>query len=649
VSVALAKQPPHASLEPGSVASALEIAADLSNVGQSAAAARIMRKDAGLSDGELPEDHSMESPGRSRKQGVEESPCDRCTVNVQIATTNMPALSEDTKTPSVAYKTMQIQACVDKEKPNSGFHFAGCTTSGDAADICVHSQNEQGGVRLLKDRRGHVVGYGSCCSDALVDLISQVSVMHCEAPAKIDLNLGAHKEEEASSSSEGAQMSKDAILANPEVLKAAGAELINHSWGGIWDAWPENATNAEEDLVVMPWRLETIIIMLVCFSISMAATISSVWLMTWHLRLGSRITGSIFKLHPSSAAAIGLLWPIPIFSILGFVTLMLPELTVVWQFLEALLVAATLRKMPDVFLQTVGGQLQLQLQSRAREEATREALPIFTQWPFCCMRRCVRPKVPEVQDVSRLHWIVVLLCFALPVLSFMEMFFALEVVMGPPATQIHLTNVSPVIMTSIRCFQALCLSLGMASVTGLELVVTALSPKASKDMCLEFKSLYCQTLVGGTRLLPLICSLAPLWGLGPLREGHGASATRGAIVSAAAVLCGVIGWRAFPADKNHYLQAAASGSSENSASSETASCKQNDMKPVLDQVRYCPFCGFSELELEASQALADCALCPRCRAHNVPVHLVVRRGGPEQLPTKGGEASVGSNAESLGN
>lgn len=308
-----------------------------------------------------------------------------------------------------------------------------------------------------------------------------------------------------------------------------------------------------------------------------------------------------------------------------------------WQFLEALLVAATLRKMPDMFLSAVGGQLYLELGHRSRQddEVTREELPIFTQWPFCCMRRCVRSKVPEMKDIRRLQWVVVLLCFTLPILSGTEMFFALEVVLGPPATQIRLINVSPMVMTILRCSQVLCLSLGIASVTGLEMTATSLTPKASSSLDLDFKSMYCQTFLGGLRLLPLICSIAPLWGLGPLVEGHGAAASRGATVSAATVICSVIAWRAFPLDSYESLPPSASSKS---SLSESASCKRKAMTPVLDQVKYCPFCGFSELELEVSQALSDCAVCPRCCAHNVPVHLVVRRGGQEPLATERVEA-----------
>lgn len=631
----------------------------VSEAGQGSAATRIMRKDAGTMEGELQEhsvaigsqghaidiagslqripvqEHSLltfaedDHMGTPKAQAVQESfMCDQCTVTIQIATTSTVRI------PNIVHKTMKIQACVDKENPSAGFSVSGCTTSGDAADICVHSQNEAGGVRMLKDKRGNVVAYGSCCSPDSADQVAQVSVVHCEPPPKLDLSIGTDKKEELVTSSEDTQMSQDAIVAAPGIFSPPG----NRSWGGIWDAWPENATSAEQGFVLLPRRLETIIMLMVCLSISMVAIISSVWLMLWHVRLGSRITGGIFKLHPSSAAAIGLLWPLPVFSMLGFVTLMLPELAIVWQFLEALLVAATLRKMPDMFLSAVGGQLYLELSHRSRQddEVTREELPIFTQWPFCCMRRCVRSKVPEMKDISRLQWVVVLLCFTLPILSFTEMFFALEVVLGPPATQIRLINVSPMVMTILRCSQVLCLSLGIASVTGLEMAVTSLTPKASSSLDLDFKSMYCQIFLGGLRLLPLICSIAPLWGLGPLVEGHGAAASRGATVSAAAVICSVIAWRAFPLDS--YESPPPSASSESSRLSESASCKRKAMTPVLDQVKYCPFCGFSELELEASQALSDCAVCPRCCAHNVPVHLVVRRGGQEPLATERVEA-----------
>merc|ERR1719265_2882081 len=169
--------------------------------------------------------------------------------------------------------------------------------------------------------------------------------------------------------------------------------------------------------------------------------------------------------------------------------------------------------------------------------------------------------------------------------------------------------------------------MGLSAIGGLEMLASSFSPKAGEQ--LAFKSIYCQTFLGGLRLLPMLCSLAPLWGLGPLREGHGAAAARGAIISIASLFCALVGWRAFPADEDHYPASKASRGpapmSSTGESADEATVEEETFKPVLDQVRYCPFCGFSELQLEAN-SLSDGAACPRCGAHNVPLRLVVRRG-----------------------
>merc|ERR1719408_120803 len=47
------------------------------------------------------------------------------------------------------------------------------------------------------------------------------------------------------------------------------------------------------------------------------------------------------------------------------------------------------------------------------------------------------------------------------------------------------------------------------------------------------------------------------------------------------------------------------------------------LKPVLDTVQFCPFCGSGDLVLE--QNATDSASCPHCNARQVPVNLIVHR------------------------
>jgi len=142
------------------------------------------------------------------------------------------------------------------------------------------------------------------------------------------------------------------------------------------------------------------------------------------------------------------------------------------------------------------------------------------------------------------------------------------------------------------------------------------------------KLTYCTCFLGGLRLFPVLLHLCQTsWGEGVLRDSPRADAARSAVMCVSSLICALVAWKAFPVDEHHYPELSA-------ARSSTAS-KKELLKPVLDQVKFCPFCGSSDLELEATTPTGECAACPRCCARQVPLHLIVHRSATLAKETAG--------------
>lgn len=272
-----------------------------------------------------------------------------------------------------------------------------------------------------------------------------------------------------------------------------------------------------------------------------------------------------------------------------------------------------------MFVQVAGGRLQLQRDMQNVSEGCR--LDVFTQGPFTCLRRFVPSKAPDMQDVNELQWGVAILCVALPVLSFIEMFCSLEATLAispASAAKPYLAISAPGVATFVRIMEVTLILMGMSALRGLQILVQTVNPKDTDTMSTTLKQIYCQTFLAGLRLLPILCHLWQcVWGgEAPVVDSHNADLVRSIIVCAFSMVCTGIALKAFPADDSHYPKNMAADAAASSA-----------LKPVLDQVKFCPFCGSGDLELEVDESSGDCATCPRCCARHVPLHLVIHRGG----------------------
>mmetsp|Transcript_65751 Transcript_65751/g.116739 ORF Transcript_65751/g.116739 Transcript_65751/m.116739 type:complete len:525 (+) Transcript_65751:85-1659(+) len=390
----------------------------------------------------------------------------------------------------------------------------------------------------------------------------------------------------------------------------------------------ENFTEAviEQAILSMRGRYEVLAVLITSTTCALAAIAVSAILILSHLQVGSSLSGFYIP-HSSSATYIGLVWSLPLFALLGIAGIILPELLPIWQFLETLLLAGTFSRMPDVLVQVAGGRLELQLRLNSRLSADARdadlsdsseveatgtmAAHIFKQWPLCCFSRFVPQGPVQLQHVAPLHFTVTLICYMLPIMSFMKLFWSLEVEIGSPSAQEWFTFCAPWVIFAMRLLEMLSIAAGLSALNGLETVVTALSPQAASVMELPVKLLYCQSYLICLRLVPVFFGLIPLWGFSEVPEPRVLEAVRSVIVCIASLLCACLAWYAFPPDERHYPEL-------RSANSE--------IRPVLDQVKFCPFCGSDELELNVQSLGAESVHCLRCCAHDVPMRLVISRG-----------------------
>lgn len=97
-----------------------------------------------------------------------EAPSYPCLWNVQISRLD--------KGSSKVWRTIQV-----KGESNDNFHFRGCTTEGEEAFVCQNAEGAQGGVRLMRNAKDEVVGFGSCCKAAMVDEVMAARMGTCDA------------------------------------------------------------------------------------------------------------------------------------------------------------------------------------------------------------------------------------------------------------------------------------------------------------------------------------------------------------------------------------------------------------------------------------------------------------------------------------
>lgn len=89
-------------------------------------------------------------------------------------------------------KTRVWRTVTVKGSAEDTFHFSGCSTQGEEAFVCQHSEGAQGGVRLMRNARGEVIGFGSCCKANMVDAVMAARMGVCEVvPSNAPLKSNA--------------------------------------------------------------------------------------------------------------------------------------------------------------------------------------------------------------------------------------------------------------------------------------------------------------------------------------------------------------------------------------------------------------------------------------------------------------------------
>jgi len=552
-----------------------------------------------------------------REHNAKAKLCDSsCTLNVKVFTNTTGEGSSIAAT----YKTLQMKGCKDEE-----FHFDGCDISCAAATICTNSERKPTGVRLLKNSGGDIVGYGSCCVPGQTDTVVSTTMDSCEAP-KTNLvptveMIGTKAQATPVTAPVAPTTAPQKAVPAPPVPAAATA------------APAPDPTSIEQAVTLLPPMV------IGCVSIGGLAIVTSSMLMYSHFKAGARITGSFHTLHSSSATFIGLLWTVPVFTALGLYGVLLPEMAAAWQFLQALLLTATLRRMPAMFLQVGGGRLQMQRSLQVNGEG--EPVHAFSQFPLLFLRRFVPSKIPQISDIDDLQLAVTFACTLLPVLSFLEMLCTLEATL--PATLTHRTIAlsAPGVAFFIRLMEVLLIVLSMSALRGLDLIVHTVSPKASEELNLKGKSEYCQCFLGGLRLLPILVNLLVFaWNRGALPDNRRADAFRSFLVCVASLGCVWMSKLAFPVDEYHYPELKAAAGLEDATSQ-----KKMKTKAVLDTVVFCPFCGSGDLELEPGST--DAASCPTCCARQVPINLIVHRDRVSAAPSSAAASSGMQDKEAV--
>jgi len=126
------------------------------------------------------------------------------------------------------FKTVQIKGCKEED-----FHFDGCSASGEAAMMCVNGEHTPAGVRVLKNSRNEVVGYGSCCIEGQMDKVVATSKHPSPKPAPVEMVVEAK-----------------AIDQNIAEVDSYGPDASATSKQS-WFAWAQKATSILQALVAL--------------------------------------------------------------------------------------------------------------------------------------------------------------------------------------------------------------------------------------------------------------------------------------------------------------------------------------------------------------------------------------------------------------
>lgn len=73
------------------------------------------------------------------------------------------------------WKTVMVNGTRD-----DNFYFKGCTSKGEEGNYCKSNSGQVAGVRVLRNRNGQVVEFGSCCDPNVLDTVVDTRMQQCE-------------------------------------------------------------------------------------------------------------------------------------------------------------------------------------------------------------------------------------------------------------------------------------------------------------------------------------------------------------------------------------------------------------------------------------------------------------------------------------
>lgn len=373
-----------------------------------------------------------------------------------------------------------------------------------------------------------------------------------------------------------------------------------------------------DKLFLRPMDKVIIIGVALCSGCSLiAATLAGVLILR-HYRAGIELTGYFFVPHSRSVTYIHFIRGLPLFAATSLACVLFLELSPIWHFLEVLVLVSVLRLMPDLYAQSVGGVLQLQLRLNSPNYVQEAgAVHLHSQPPCICFRLFDAARRPTPADVAHLRTRVVILCNVLPLGTLIDLIFSFYAAYKPSAT--HTQEWVDVVM---KIAEVLAITWGISGLKAMEKVVETINPRAGQELFLSAKLSYCRGYLFGLRLFPLLVGLIParvFWQSPTLANGTSmlpseqSESVQSVVTSVASVLIALSAWQAFPVDDKHYP--------ELFAATQTGDSK---FKTILSSVCYCPLCGSEGLEPDPHAMEMDKAVCPACNVRGIPMKLEVR-------------------------
>jgi len=177
-----------------------------------------------------------------------------------------------------------------------------------------------------------------------------------------------------------------------------------------------------EDLFTPPVPRAILGILVLCVTCVVISIVSSCRLAKRHFVKGQEISGSTIPTTRSVHVAKGIL-AIPLFSLFAVFGLLTPEAAPLWMFMLGMVTSHVMRKLPDIYVDAVGGTQKLVTDISAYAS---EPLKLYGNPPLCCILKCAPPKIPVPLDIRKLKMGIFQFCAIQPLLLFVELFLSIE-------------------------------------------------------------------------------------------------------------------------------------------------------------------------------------------------------------------------------